>query len=116
MLVVFIIFAIIVCILSEKYKAPENTHSFSNIIAETQIPTISYLQFQKSQYSRGKYYTVVYIYDKKIYNKEDLAKEVKERLENAGCLITVFHLSNDHFYMQAESERLFLKLVYFQIY
>lgn len=47
MLVVFIIFAIIVCILSEKYKAPENTHSFSNIIAETQIPTISYLQFQK---------------------------------------------------------------------
>lgn len=115
MLVVFIIFAIIVCILSEKYKAPENTHRFSNIIAETQIPTISYLQFQKSQYSRGKYYTVVYIYDKKIYNKEDLAKEVK-RLENAGYLITVFHLSNDHFYMQAESERLFLKLVYFQIY
>lgn len=53
---------------------------------------------------------------KKIYNKEDLAKEVKERLENAGYLITVFHLSNDHFYMQAESERLFLKLVYFQIY
>ena len=41
MLVVFIIFAIIVCILSEKYKAPENTHRFSNIIAETQIPTIS---------------------------------------------------------------------------
>ena len=30
MLVVFIIFSIIVCILSEKYKAPENTHSFSN--------------------------------------------------------------------------------------
>lgn len=59
---------------------------------------------------------MVYIYDKKIYNKEDLAKEVKERLENAEYLITVFHLSNDHFYMQAESERLFLKLVYFQIY
>lgn len=56
------------------------------------------------------------IYDKKIYNKEDLAKEVKKRLENAGYLITVFHLSNDHFYMHAESERLFLKLVYFQIY
>ncbi len=113
MLVVFIIFAIIVCILSEKYKAPENTHRFSNIIAETQIPTISYLQFQKSQYSRGKYYTVVYIYDPKIYNKEDLAKEVKKRLENAGYLITVFHLSNDHFYMQAESERLFFEISVF---
>lgn len=47
MLVVFIIFAIIVCILSEKYKAPENIHRFSNIIAETQYRLFHTYSFKK---------------------------------------------------------------------
>lgn len=112
-LIIFIFFSIIACIMSEKYIAPENIQRLSNTIIETQIPNISYLQFQKSKYSRGKYYTVRYTYDKSAYNKEELAKEVKRRLENAGYTVTVFHLSNDHFYMHAESEKLFFEISVF---
>lgn len=113
MLIVFIFFSTIACIMSEKNKAPENIQRLSNIIIETQIPDISYLQFQKSRYSRGKYYTVRYTYDKNAYNKEELAEEVKKRLEDAGYVVTVFHLSNDHFYMHAESEKLFFEISVF---
>ena len=113
LLIILIIFSIAACIMSETYRAPENIRRLSNVIAETQIPTIPYLQFQKSQYKRAKYYNVRYTYDKNIYNKEELAKEVKKRLENAGYVVPVFLLSQDRSYILAECDHFFFEISVF---
>ena len=47
-LILLVLLLIITCLVSEKYREPENIYHLSNAVSETQISSIPYLQFQKA--------------------------------------------------------------------
>ena len=65
-LIFLVVLLIITCLVSEKYREPENIYHLSNVVSETQIPSIPYLQFQKSKFVRSKYYVSLFFCNSKI--------------------------------------------------
>ncbi len=113
LLVILVICSIIACIASEKYREPENIYRLSNVISETQIPSIPYLRFQKNKYVRSKYYVMRYTYDGKVNNRNELANEILKRVKKAGYTVTVSNSTEERFYILAENENFFFEISVF---
>ena len=114
-LIILVLLLIIICLVSKKYREPENIYHLSNAVSETQISSIPYLQFQKSKFVRSKYYVMRYTYDGKVNSRNELANEILKRVKKAGYTVTVSNSTKERFYILSESEKFFLKLVFFLI-
>ncbi len=106
-LILLVLLLIITCLVSEKYREPENIYHLSNAVSETQISAIPYLQFQKSKFVRSKYYVMRYTYDGKVNSRNELANEILKRVKKAGYTVTVSNSTKERFYILAESEKFF---------
>lgn len=112
-LIFLVVLLIITCLVSEKYREPENIYYLSNVVSETQIPSIPYLQFQKSKFVRSKYYVMRYTYDGKANSRNELANEILKRVKKAGYTVTVSNSTKERFYILAESEKIFFEISVF---
>lgn len=112
-LILLVVLSIIACLVSEKYREPENIYHLSNAVSETQISSIPYLQFQKSKFVRSKYYVMRYTYDGKANNRNELANEILKRVKKAGYTVTVSNSTKERFYILAEGEKFFFEISVF---
>lgn len=112
-LILLVLLLIITCLVSEKYREPENIYHLSNAVSETQISSIPYLQFQKSKFVRSKYYVMRYTYDGKVNSRNELANEILKRVKEAGYTVTVSNSTKERFYILAESEKIFFEISVF---
>lgn len=112
-LVAIIFLSIIACLLSERYREPEHIYHLSNVISETQIPSIPFLRFQKSKYIHSKYYVMRYTFDSNAYNRNELAFEIIRRITKAGYKVKVANSTKERFYILAENENFFFEVSVF---
>ena len=112
-LILLVLLLIIACLVSEKYREPENIYQLSNAVSETQISSIPYLQFQKSKFVRSKYYVMRYTYDGKVNSRNELANEILKRVKKAGYTVTVSNSTKERFYILAENEKFFFEISVF---